>query len=206
MWTAFPSSNYYGHADSLQTHRRFSERVSTPLLPLSLTLSARSPQFSTMDSTRPFRWRLPINLYLLPQAPEWVQGTSGSSAPSFSRLKDDKPIRSVNPIRHRVFTTRWPIRQSLEPGVQFPVGRNPLRLDSPCDLLAKPGLLTVCLVGRDRARCFAARFSIPPVVTVRATFTAHGDRLLDLRPLSRSANIGRHSPPSHSAGLLLGCQ
>jgi hypothetical protein len=31
------------------------------------------------------------------------------------------------------------------------------------------------LVGRDRARCLTARLSIPPVVTVRATFTAHGD-------------------------------
>src|SRR5687768_18493853 len=32
-------------------------------------------------------------------------------------------------------------------------------------------------VGRDRARYLTTRLSIPPVATVRATFTAHGDRL-----------------------------
>jgi hypothetical protein len=32
-------------------------------------------------------------------------------------------------------------------------------------------------------------FSIPPVVTVHAAFTAHGGRLLDLLPLSRSAGL-----------------
>jgi len=33
--------------------------------------------------------------------------------------------------------------------------------------------------GRTAERCLP----IPPVVTVRAAFTAHGDRLLDLQPL-----------------------
>jgi len=44
-------------------------------------------------------------------------------------------------------------------------------------------------VGRDRARYPAIRLSIPPVVTVRATFTAHGDRLKDLMLFS----FRRHS-------------
>jgi hypothetical protein len=47
----FPSSDYYGHADSLQTHPRFSVVVSNPLLPLSLPSSARSPMFPSMDSS-----------------------------------------------------------------------------------------------------------------------------------------------------------
>ena len=49
-------------------------------------------------------------------------------------------------------------------------------------------------------------FSIPPVVTVHATFTAHGDRLLDLHPfrvLLAFAWVPRHY---HPVGLLLGCQ
>jgi hypothetical protein len=36
------------------------------------------------------------------------------------------------------------------------------------------------LVGRDRARYLTTRLSIPPVGTVRATFTAHGPRLVGL--------------------------
>jgi hypothetical protein len=43
--------------------------------------------------------------------------------------------------------------------------------------------------GRTAELCFP----IPPVVTVHATFTAHGRRLLDLPPLSRSAGIGKDS-------------
>jgi hypothetical protein len=35
-------------------------------------------------------------------------------------------------------------------------------------------------VGRDRARYLTTRLSIPPVGTVRATFTAHGPRLVGL--------------------------
>ena len=78
-------------------------------------------------------------------APEWVQGISGSSAPSFGRLDFHKPTRSTKPKSVMLSTTRWPIGQSLEPGATFPVGRNPLRLDSPCGLSAKPGILVVCL-------------------------------------------------------------
>src|SRR4030095_8371157 len=43
--------------------------------------------------------------------------------------------------------------------------------------------------GRDRARYLTARFSIPPVATVRATFTAHGDRLPGYLPSFPSADI-----------------
>ena len=44
-------------------------------------------------------------------------------------------------------------------------------------------------MGRDRARYLTARFSIPPVATVRATFTAHGDRLPGHLPSFPSADI-----------------
>ena len=55
-------------------------------------------------------------------------------------------------------------------------------------------------VGRDRARYVATRFSIPPVVTVHATFTAHGRRLPGISPRFLSGDIERDSPPSHSPG------
>ena len=48
----------------------------------------------------------------------------------------------------------------------MPFGQEP-------DLICKTNI--VVGVGRDRARYLAARLSIPPVATVRATFTAHGD-------------------------------
>lgn len=38
-----------------------------------------------------------------------------------------------------------PIGQGVEAGVSFPKGRNPLRLNSPCALSAKPDVLTSCL-------------------------------------------------------------
>jgi hypothetical protein len=66
MYAAFPRSDYYGHADSLQTYPRFSGVVSNPLLPLSLSSAAGSPTFVIMDSTGPRRWRLstgPIPAY-----------------------------------------------------------------------------------------------------------------------------------------------
>ena len=49
--TAFPSSEYYGHADSLQAHRRFSGAVSNPLLPLSFSSLEGPPMFPLLDST-----------------------------------------------------------------------------------------------------------------------------------------------------------
>jgi len=94
-WTAFPPSNYDGHADSLQAHPRFSEHVSTPLLPLSFASSAGSPTCSTMDSTKSVRWRLLANLYLLSQAPEWMWGKSGSSTSSCGQLSPLKLPRSA---------------------------------------------------------------------------------------------------------------
>jgi hypothetical protein len=42
------------------------------------------------------------------------------------------------------------------------------------------------------ARCRMARFSIPPVVTVRAAFTAYGDRLSGIHyPFFLSTDIGK---------------
>jgi hypothetical protein len=47
-------------------------------------------------------------------------------------------------------------------------------------------------VGRDRARYLSIRFSIPPVATVRAAFTAHGDRLPGIHyPRFLSTDIGK---------------
>jgi hypothetical protein len=39
----------------------------------------------------------------------------------------------------------WPIGPGLEPGASVPVGCNPLPLELPCHLSAKPGLLAACL-------------------------------------------------------------
>ena len=39
--------------------------------------------FRIMDSTKPVRWWLSINLSLLSQVPEWLRGISGLSAAPF---------------------------------------------------------------------------------------------------------------------------
>lgn len=60
--TAFPPSDYYGHADSLSMHRGISGDVSSSLIPLSFTSSKGSPKFLVMDSVQPCRWWLSSNL------------------------------------------------------------------------------------------------------------------------------------------------
>jgi len=45
-----------------------------------------------------------------------------------------------------------------------------------CTLGVQSAALPPSAVGRDKARYLAARLLIPPVVTVHATFTAHGGR------------------------------
>jgi hypothetical protein len=52
LYAAFPRSNYYDHADSRQTHRRFSGVIANLLLPLSLPSSDGSPMVPLMDSNR----------------------------------------------------------------------------------------------------------------------------------------------------------
>jgi len=56
--------------------------------------------------TRSRRWWLPDNLSPPIAAPEWAQGRSGSSVPSFGRLREPKPSRSVRSFLHRPYTTR----------------------------------------------------------------------------------------------------
>jgi hypothetical protein len=123
MYAAFPHSDYYGHADFLQPHPRFSGVVSNPLLPLSFTSAEGSPKFLMMDSTRSFRWRLYLpNLYLLSQAPQWVRGRSGASVPSFWQPREPKLPRCVRRPEFTSPTTDCPIGQSIETGATFPVG------------------------------------------------------------------------------------
>ena len=49
-------------------------------------------------------------------------------------------------------------------------------------------------VGRDKARYLAARFLLPPVVTVHAAFTAHGGRLSGEVPCMPSSRHWRGCP------------
>ena len=55
-------------------------------------------------------------------------------------------------------------------------------------------------MGRDKARYLAARLLIPPVVTVHATFPAHGGRPRGHLPSFPSADIDQDPLASHSAG------
>lgn len=114
-----------------------------------------------------------INLSPLIAAPEWAQGISGSSVPSFWRPDDARSPRSVIRIPEFTLThTRCPIGQGIETGVKFPVGRNPLRLDSPYDLSAKRGLLAACLAPHRylSGACCSRRPNVRP----RLAPTAHG--------------------------------
>jgi hypothetical protein len=112
------------------------------------------------------------NLSPLIAAPEWTQGTSGSSASSFRRSMRLRSPRSVKPLLPRFTHTRCPIGQGLETGAKFPVGRNPLCLDSPYDLSAKRGLLAACLAPH-RYLSGACCSQIPSVRSCLAP-TAHG--------------------------------
>jgi hypothetical protein len=108
----------------------------------------------------------------LTAAPEWAQGISGSSVPSFWRPMRLRPPRSVKPLLPRFTHTRCPIGQGLETGAKFPVGRNPLRLDSPYDLSAKRGLLAACLAPHRylSGACYSQEPSVPSCLAP----TAHG--------------------------------
>ena len=55
-------------------------------------------------------------------------------------------------------------------------------------------------VGRDKARYLAARLLIPPVVTVPATFTAHGGRPQGHFPSFPAADIDQDALAEHAPG------
>jgi hypothetical protein len=79
MYVAFPRSEYYGHADSLQMHRRFSAVVSTPLLPLSFPSSAGSPMCTNVDSNEMREVAVTSPSLPLPAAPDRAWGNPGAS-------------------------------------------------------------------------------------------------------------------------------
>jgi hypothetical protein len=140
MYVAFPRSEYYGYADSLQTHPRFSGVVSNSLFPLSLASSGGSPMFTATDSTESRRWRLPCDPIRSLRNPNRPKGNSGDL---WRPLDWYSPVTSLG----RPFGRGCcPIGQGIETGGKFPVGQNPLRLDSPYDFSAKPGLLAACLM------------------------------------------------------------
>jgi hypothetical protein len=64
---------------------------------------------------------------------------------SFAAMSRSAASRWEVNISHTFPHTDRPLRQGLETGMWFSVGRHPLRLDSPYALSAKPGLLVACL-------------------------------------------------------------
>ena len=96
-------------------------------------------------------------------APLWMRDNSGSSASLFhsqtrigcAEVGEDGqlPLPDID----------CPIGQGVETGVPFPVGRNPLRFDSPYALSAKPRILTACLAshGYLSGACCSQMWSVP---------------------------------------------
>ena len=83
LYAAFPRSDYYGHADSLQAHWRFSGLLPAHYFrsPSHRRKGLPCSQWWTQTGSR--RWWLSANLYLLPQAPQWIWGTAGLPIPLF---------------------------------------------------------------------------------------------------------------------------
>ena len=120
------------------------EAVSSPRLPRSFTFLEWSPLFTLIESSEPLRRRLSKNSILLWPAPQWARGTSGASVPSVGQ-----PSPCVLSRRASGVITFPPLTvpsgQGIETGGPFPVGQNPLRLNSPYDPSAKPRVLVACL-------------------------------------------------------------
>ena len=115
--------------------------------------------FMLVDSARSFRWRFPVDPIRSSRNPGCQQGNSGLPARAFELAAVSCQFRQlltidyvgVHPLSlimlRLSYAGSWFVSQGLnqpETGVTFPVGLNPLRLDSPCDLLVKPGLLATC--------------------------------------------------------------
>jgi hypothetical protein len=114
--------------------------------------------FMTVDSLRLFRWRLlrrtQAALCGIPNADRvtrWPVETARLEQPVSRqprRGKDSSRVRSPSPavLRHS-YAGSWPTHVFGQPGtgVTFPVGPNPLQVDSPCNLSVKPRLLAACV-------------------------------------------------------------
>jgi hypothetical protein len=83
--------------------------------------------------------------------------------------------------------TDRPLRQGLETGVWFPVGRNPLRSDSPYALSAKRGILVACLAPHRylSGACYSREWSVPSRLTPTAHRVPVHPREIPLIPLMR---------------------
>jgi hypothetical protein len=105
LYAALPRADYYGHADSLPTHRRISG-----LLPTRYFRS-RSHRRKGLPCSQ--WWTLqdhagggfPNNLYLLSQAPQWTQGKSGLSASSLPAVMHLYPAAEWLAISTHAFHT-----------------------------------------------------------------------------------------------------
>jgi hypothetical protein len=100
--------------------------------------------FTLIDSTGPLRRRLSDDPILLSQAPQWAWSKSGHPC---HPLDSNRHVCYLGAGREGISlpATDCPIRQGLETGGPFPVGQNPLRVNSPYGPSAKPGVLAACL-------------------------------------------------------------
>ena len=90
------------------------------------------PTFTTMTSARSRRWRFPFNPIRSSRNPERRPGRPGGlSQPSSIGWQ---PFQG----EHLSGFVRCPLVQGVEAGGFFPVGGDPLRVDSPDDLSTKP--------------------------------------------------------------------
>ena len=117
---------------------------------------SRSCRWTTAES---FRRRLSRDPSRSLRNPGRRRGSSGRSAgpcrPANTKLagRGDlsrghyDSIQPLSPIRREATQGRGSCRRLNQPGtgVPFPVGLNPLRLNSPCDSSAKPRILAACV-------------------------------------------------------------
>jgi hypothetical protein len=143
MYAAFPPSDYYGHTDCQHGHRRISELFPPPYLSLSLPFHVGSPMFPSTDATRALRWRLSEATYTAYRG-SWAEHRVSQVSLCHPLIVQDDLGVSDELCQHQR-PAHCPIGQGIEAGVSFPVGRNPLRVHSPCDPAAKPGILAACL-------------------------------------------------------------
>jgi hypothetical protein len=145
---------------------------------LTLTSIPKPPTFTTMNSTRPFRWRFAMNPSRSSRYPDRSWGKTSLPITSFGLANGSVQPRSSFGITSTIGCGRCPVdlvrdaryaRYNVAGG-HFPVGLNPLRLHSPCDLLAKPGLLAACIAPHP----YLSGPAISPPVCIHRTLRPNG--------------------------------
>jgi hypothetical protein len=85
MYAAFPRSDYYDHADSLQTHRRFSGPFPAHYFRSPSHHREGLPCSLSWTQARSHRWRLSVNLYLHTAGFSVDRGSTGAPLSLFCR-------------------------------------------------------------------------------------------------------------------------